>query len=277
MEDEYGYFNFNTDESKNKVTPCGKTVRELLQIVGTEMFRNLDNDVWINTWKKHVASMCPHYDIIVVSDVRFPNEVKAIQDMGGIVIRFTRAPFASNDTHPSETALDNFDGFDYVVDNSNMTILEQNEAVLDIVEQHVNKKKYYYLAHPFDFRFEARKWEERVESQYDVHIMNPFYDTERTDVVGIDEGREGRYEKLIPQQIVSHDVGLIEKSKGCIAFVTGDLSYGTIMEIVYAYRSNIPVYIVCTNGHETHPWLAYHATKVFTSTQDLEQFLFVKE
>ena len=58
-----------------------------------------------------------------------------------------------------------------------------------------------------------------------------------------------------------------------IANVTGDISYGTIQEIVYAYLYNKPVYLIVTNGHEQHPWLTYHSTQVFTSREQFEEFL----
>ena len=134
----------------------------------------------------------------------------------------------------------------------------------------------YYVAHPFDSRQEIRQWELHCEVAYDVEITNPFYDLNRDDVIGIDEGREGRYEKLDPDELVARDLEAIAHSRGVIAYVNGDLSYGTIMEIVYAYQLHVPVYVVCTNGHHNHPWLVYHADQVFTSLQELEENILAK-
>lgn len=62
----------------------------------------------------------------IVADTRFPNELKAIKDRGGISIRVNRHNPQDgseygwgnpNANHPSETSLDNAE-FDYVVDNS---------------------------------------------------------------------------------------------------------------------------------------------------------------
>jgi hypothetical protein len=55
--------------------------------------------------------------------------VKGIQDAGGKVIRLTRNIFGDSDQHPSETALDDYEGFDFVLDNQKMSLQEQNEAV----------------------------------------------------------------------------------------------------------------------------------------------------
>ena len=92
------------DDVKNKMLPCGKTVREVLQVVGTDWFRGLWEDCWINAWMKRVSETTAN--VVLVPDVRFPNEVKAVQDLGGFVIRLMRAPFAGQDQHLSETALD---------------------------------------------------------------------------------------------------------------------------------------------------------------------------
>lgn len=108
-----------------------------------------------------------------------------------------------------------------------------------------------------------------------VELVNPFYDApDRTDVEEIDAGRAERYEKLIPSELVQRDLRQIEKADGTVAIIDGSVSYGTIMEIVYTHSFyNKPVYLICTNGHHNHPWLKYHATCVFESPREFEQWL----
>jgi len=130
-----------------------------------------------------------------------------------------------------------------------------------------------YLAHPFDSRFAMRKWELHVEVTYDIEIVNPFYDITREDVDIIDSGIAGRYEKLNPNEVVNRDLAAIDSCDEILAFVNGDLSYGTLMEIVYASLAGKTVNIVCTNGHEKHPWLQYHADNIYTSLDEYEQTL----
>ena len=55
--------------------------------------------------------------------------VKGVQEAGGKVIRLSRNIFGDSDQHPSEIALDDYEGFDATIDNSDMSISEQNEAV----------------------------------------------------------------------------------------------------------------------------------------------------
>lgn len=133
----------------------------------------------------------------------------------------------------------------------------------------------YYLAHPFDARARIRRWELELEQSGLVEFLNPFYDaTDRTDVEEIDAGRAERYEKLIPEELVERDLRHIAAADGTVAIIDGSVSYGTIMEIVYTHAMyNKPVYIICTNGHHGHPWLQYHAKKVFESPREFEQWL----
>jgi hypothetical protein len=90
------------------------TVGRFLQIVGTDCFRAaVGPNVWVDAllgpWR---AAGCP---AMIVADVRFPNEARAIRDAGGVVIQVVRKSqtaeggFVSADgrdaRHPSEHAL----------------------------------------------------------------------------------------------------------------------------------------------------------------------------
>ncbi len=130
-----------------------------------------------------------------------------------------------------------------------------------------------YLAHPFDLRHEMREWEQGFEERTGIELHNPFYEGNRSDVEEIDAGRAERYEKLDPQTLVDRDLDAIDRSDGIVAYIGNALSYGTIMEIVHAWYAGATIYLVVTNGHEEHPWLRYHATEIFTSLGDFEDFI----
>jgi hypothetical protein len=100
------------------------TGRHILQVMGTDIFRDIYGDVWVDACLKQIQDEAP--ELAIVTDCRFPNEVEGIQAAGGKVIRFLRAPFADKDQHKSETALDNHKGFDRVFDNRTSSIIEQN-------------------------------------------------------------------------------------------------------------------------------------------------------
>jgi len=94
------------------------SVRDLLQKLGTEAMRNgLHENVWVNA----LFADYTEDKQWVITDVRFPNEFKAIKEKGGIVIRVNRPGHGNSmkelaEAHPSETALDGHD-FDYVIEN----------------------------------------------------------------------------------------------------------------------------------------------------------------
>jgi len=123
-----------TDEQKNTLLPCEKTAREVMQLIGTDWFRELDDRCWI-MYLEHTMHRY-HPQLFIIPDVRFANEVQFIQEGGeGHVIRLLRAPFANNDAHISETELDDApEGFfDAVIDNRAMSVDEQNAAVWELV------------------------------------------------------------------------------------------------------------------------------------------------
>ena len=66
------------------------TPRWVLQHWGTEVCRNgFHDDMWIASLENKLRNS---KDDIVISDCRFPNEIKSIKDAGGIVIRVKRGP-----------------------------------------------------------------------------------------------------------------------------------------------------------------------------------------
>tara|TARA_R110000824_G_scaffold17703_2_gene71273 strand:- start:1601 stop:2374 length:774 start_codon:yes stop_codon:yes gene_type:complete len=109
------------------------TAREVMQFVGTDVFRKMYPNVWVDSTIKKIKSDNP--ELAVVVDCRFPNEVSGIKGAGGHVIRLERNIFGEEDQHPSEIALDNFKGFDAYIDNQNMSVGEQNEALYNILAE----------------------------------------------------------------------------------------------------------------------------------------------
>jgi hypothetical protein len=103
------------------------TAREVMQYVGTDFFRKIYPDVWVDSTIRKIEKDSPRLAVVV--DCRFPNEVEGIKKSGGKVIRLNRNVFGDSDQHPSETALDGYENFDCIIDNQEMTVAEQNEAI----------------------------------------------------------------------------------------------------------------------------------------------------
>lgn len=126
------------------------TPRHILQHWGTEVCRRgFHDDIWIASLENKLRSA---QDDVVISDCRFPNEIRAIREQGGAVIRVKRGPdpewyaiaehanrgveFAAIalqnlGVHASETSWIGTD-FDRVIDN-NGTLDQLYQQVNDLV------------------------------------------------------------------------------------------------------------------------------------------------
>lgn len=130
---------------KRKVLRTGRmTAREVMQVVGTDIFRKMfADDVWVKAAFNIISDDNP--PIALIEDVRFVSEVEAILKAGGYVIRLTRNMDNSTDKHGSEVDLDNYD-FDsqpnaFLIDNADMEIMEKNRSAMSIVEE-IKGKQY---------------------------------------------------------------------------------------------------------------------------------------
>jgi hypothetical protein len=70
-------------------------------------------------------------NIVIIGDVRYRNEIEAIKAAGGIVLRVVRdtPEFAELDNHSSERELDNYPGFDLIV-NNNGSVKESVDKIM---------------------------------------------------------------------------------------------------------------------------------------------------
>lgn len=92
------------------------TARETLQYIGTDLFRNqVDKNVWVNALFHRIDPFNKDY---IIPDVRFSNEIDAIRKYeDSIIIKMERIS-SFEDKHISETALDDYNTFDYIIHNN---------------------------------------------------------------------------------------------------------------------------------------------------------------
>ena len=109
-----------TQENKNLfLEEYGFNVGIGLQKIGEGLRELYHPDVWI------ISTLTNLYPttVTIINDCRYPNEVTAIKDRGGIVIRLNGDPAKVRENslrdhnHSSEIALDTCDKFDIVFDN----------------------------------------------------------------------------------------------------------------------------------------------------------------
>jgi hypothetical protein len=103
-------------EQWNDANGNAMTVRDLLQRLGTEAMRSgLHENVWVNAL---MSDLEPNSNWII-TDTRFPNEIDACVHHGAITILVQRdlstTPLCA---HASETALDQYDQWDYIINNT---------------------------------------------------------------------------------------------------------------------------------------------------------------
>jgi hypothetical protein len=87
---------------------CGafSTRREVLQYIGTDVFRAMDCDHWVRRARVQLVGM-PTAPGIVMPDVRFRNEVDLIRELGGSILRTVKrgGDTTAASGHVSETEL----------------------------------------------------------------------------------------------------------------------------------------------------------------------------
>ena len=116
--EEFGHL-FSPEDLKNnkgKKIRLGDrdwTLRGLLIRFGN-MYRELEEDFWINKLMKHVRGLSDTCDI-AIDDVRYPNELRILRENGAKIVRIER-PGVELIDDPSETLLDTAK-FDAVVHN----------------------------------------------------------------------------------------------------------------------------------------------------------------
>lgn len=98
--------NISLDAIKNEISNIKFiNIRQMLQVIGTDLIRKYNNDWHINSMIDDINSYSDDY-VIAVDDVRFPNEVQAIKNMGGEVFFIIRPNwFYDISNHISETSL----------------------------------------------------------------------------------------------------------------------------------------------------------------------------
>ena len=121
---------YGTQEQKETPDPrwFGVTPRKILQYVGTDLLRDqLDKAIpglgknifthYVRLWYLEQLAANPNIKV-VISDVRFGNEVALIQELGGMVIKIDRpSVIQSGDMHPSEVELQSITTYNKLISN----------------------------------------------------------------------------------------------------------------------------------------------------------------
>jgi hypothetical protein len=107
-----GCYYDNFPEERNKIIPAlGITVVDLWINIGNDLRRS-DPNIWVNHVLQNHQS-----DILIISDLRYPNEAEHIQKLGGKCIKIIRDAAPKRDS-VADNALEGWDKWDKVIINN---------------------------------------------------------------------------------------------------------------------------------------------------------------
>lgn len=119
---------------KSILTFGPKTLRYILQTLGTEVGRSLRANIWIDIGIKSAKeSLAAGADLVTITDGRFRSEAVAIKEIGGLLVKVVdpmSSKAASN--HPSEAEQQSIPDFwyDYVITNDKKLGLNNLKALV---------------------------------------------------------------------------------------------------------------------------------------------------
>ena len=127
-----------------------RTPRELLQVVGTDILRKAHTDCHVLMLIRELSGRRNGF---IIPDVRFPNEAKFVLENGGFLVRINRPKeFILSSNHLSETALDGWKDWSFVIENDKLGL----EFLYSKIE-----KMLFYLS---EFSWEEMTW--RLDTQF---------------------------------------------------------------------------------------------------------------
>jgi len=134
----YGDLKEVPDKRYRKITDKDEVVywtpREIMQFMGTEAFRTIDDNFWVKQLLKYIDRN--KLKNVIITDGRFPSEINAVKERGGIHIRIERdhSMQVHGQAHASEVSLDGYTEADYNIFNHG-TIAELEVIAETIIKE----------------------------------------------------------------------------------------------------------------------------------------------
>lgn len=134
----YHFFGFRTKEyydqnpsEKEKVLPViGKTPRVILIEVGLKM-----REVYEDTWIDYVLSQAKNVDLLIIADLRYPNEFEKVRSYGGVCVKVIDDKTNVDRSDKADQALVNETRWDCIIENTG-TLAQLAEKVEELYEQY---------------------------------------------------------------------------------------------------------------------------------------------
>jgi adenylate kinase family enzyme len=115
----------------------GKSPRQILQEIGTDLFRkHYDENIWVKILKEKII-LEPKEQNIVVSDIRHQNELDTITEFTNcLIFRIERPNVSTLDNHSTENNILQYNNIITIQNNS--TIQDFHSKIKTILEQVIN-------------------------------------------------------------------------------------------------------------------------------------------
>ena len=118
----------NWYEEKTDIT------RTILQEYGNSIKKRVDDNFWCNLLKNNTLK-CKE-DILIIMDARYLNEISFGDDTENTIykVRLTSSINTFNSKHSSETGLDSYEGWSFVIDNKNRDLHKLRDSAKIVVK-----------------------------------------------------------------------------------------------------------------------------------------------
>lgn len=115
--------------------------RKFLQDLGVTIRENMDMPkMLINRMIDDIKIYSLYYDVVIISDVRYPEEIEEMKNTFKdvyamyVVNQFAKSELSLEEqTHVTETALENYGNFDITITNDNINVLDNK--VIEFIER----------------------------------------------------------------------------------------------------------------------------------------------
>ena len=250
-------------------------LRPLLQKVG-DAAREFDEDIFVRA----LEARCAHTGVLIVPDVRYPNELKLYADDPKVKVykvRIERRGGPEADNHQSETALDDYTGWDYkrCFDSGDIAGIEAfaNELV-ELLPKTVGKTVYLAggMQYSDDYGVSWRKAATEKLDKVGIAAWNPFEqdtsDLAPDELQRVIAGHTDPDTLAIMRKIIERDNDRVYDTDAvlCLWDESARLGGGTHGEINYAYQEGKPVYLVAKT--ELPLWTHACCHKIFDTVDD---------
>ena len=111
---------------------------------------------------------------------------------------------------------------------------------------------------------DGRNWRESLIQEHpDLEFNNPLdnFDPETHDILNdpVDFDENAKKEQVLPSEYVTEDKIMINSSEAIFLGLPKNIARGSMMEVMYGYMRNVPVFVWVIDNKEESGWIYDHA------------------